>query len=206
MPIFKASDKLILFIHIPKAGGTSVRNWLSSEMTESLYMKHRSEMLPLVPQHFHRELLDDLFAPGFFDYSFTVVRNPFTRTLSEYNYRITRPGLKRSLMPKPSFDSWLNKTISKYKDDAYLFSNHVRPQHEFLIKGTEFFRLEDGLDALRRQLSALTGIEIAAELPHQNQSKKRTNALTEASAKKILEFYSRDFEHFGYDPGSWRDL
>lgn len=206
MPAFRIGDKLILFIHIPKAGGTSIKSWLASHAPENLYQKHRPEVFPCVPQHFHGELLDTLFAPGFFDYSFCVTRNPYDRILSEYNYRITRPKLRNKILPKPPFDRWLKGALTKYKKNTYVYSNHVRPQHEFLIEGTEVFRLEDGLRPLQERLAGLTGMELEDEIPTKNPSIKSETQISEDEAALIREFYAGDFERFGYDPESWRDL
>ncbi|PJI92672.1 sulfotransferase family protein [Yoonia maricola] len=206
MPAFRFRDKLILFIHIPKAGGTSIKSWMSEHAAESLYMKHRSEMFPLVPQHFHAELLDELFAPAFFDYSFCVTRNPYSRALSEYNYRITRPRLKNKLLPKPSFESWLQKSFARYKKDPYIFSNHLRPQHMFPIAETEVFRLEDGLEPLQERLAMMTGIGFAADLPHKNPSQKSVTAISDEAAAQIRAFYADDFKRFDYDPDNWSDI
>ncbi|EBA13096.1 sulfotransferase family 2 domain-containing protein [Roseobacter sp. CCS2] len=206
MPAYRFGKELILFIHIPKAGGTSIKSWMSEHAPESLYMKDRRDMLPLVPQHFHKELLDALFAPAFFDYSFCVTRNPFSRTLSEYNYRITRPRLKNKLLPKPSFESWLRKSFARYEKDPYIFSNHLRPQHMFPIEKTEVFRLEDGLEPLQQRLAAMTGIAFAAALPHKNPSKKTVTAISDDAAGQIREFYAEDFKQFNYDPDNWSDV
>lgn len=206
MPIYKIKDKTILFIHIPKSGGTSLKTWLSAHGEQSLYLKHRKDMLPLVPQHFHREYLDALFAPGFFDYSFCITRNPYSRILSEYNYRITRPTLRNKALPSPSFDRWLKSSLRKYQSDPFLFSNHLRPQHEFPIEGTDVFRLEDGLDAVRHRLGDLTGIQSDETIPRKNISKKSANSLTEAQADRIYDFYQEDFKRFGYDRDSWKDV
>jgi len=206
MPAFRTENCLFLYFHIPKAGGTSIEEWLSGHAQRSLYQKHRPDAFPCVPQHFDGELINKLFAPGFFDYSFCVTRNPYARALSEYNYRITRPRLKNRILPKPSFKRWLRGTLSKYPGNRYIFSNHIRPQHEFMIDGTEFFRLEDGLGALRRRLADLTGIALGAELPRKNVSVKTSTTMPKDCAAMIRDFYAGDFERFGYDPDRWDDL
>ncbi|QBY01802.1 hypothetical protein E2K80_14610 [Rhodophyticola sp. CCM32] len=206
MPAFRFDGKLILFLHIPKAGGTSIEAWLSEQAPESLYQKHRPKVFPCVPQHFHGALIDTLFAPGFFDYSFCVTRNPYARILSEYNYRITRPRLKNKILPKPSFERWLNRAFSGFGRNPYVHSNHIRPQHEYMIRDTEFFRLEDGLDPLRDRLATLTGVILQADVPRKNPSIKTATAIPEAAAARIHSFYAKDFDLFGYDPDSWRDL
>lgn len=206
MPAFRIGTKLILFIHIPKSGGTSINSWLATQGPESLYQKHRPDDFPCVPQHFHGDVLNTLFAPGFFDYSFCVTRNPYSRILSEYNYRITRPRLKNKILPKPSFERWLKSALSAYSRDSYVHSNHVRPQHEFMIEGTEAFRLEDGLGPLRERLIQLTGIRIEEEIRTKNQSVKRETAISEQAAARIRDFYAGDFDRFSYNPESWRNL
>lgn len=205
MPAFRLNGKFILFLHIPKAGGTSIEEWLSAHGSKSLYQKHRPEEFPCVPQHFHGAMIDSLFAPDVFDYSFCVTRNPYARLLSEYNYRITRPRLKNRILPKPSLDAWVSRAVSGFGRDPFVHSNHIRPQHEFMIDATEAFRLEDGLDPLRDKLRTLTGLTMEADVPHRNPSVKTASQLTQRAAEKIRDFYIRDFELFGYDPDNWQN-
>ena len=46
MPAFRIGDKLILFIHIPNAGRTSIKSWLASHAPENLYQTHCPEIFP----------------------------------------------------------------------------------------------------------------------------------------------------------------
>ena len=75
-----------------------------------------------------------------------------------------------------------------------------------MIEGTESFRLEDSLGPLQERLAALTGIPLKEQIPTKNPSIKSATKISEYEAALIREFYADDFERFGYDPESWREL
>ncbi|MBV7410315.1 sulfotransferase family 2 domain-containing protein [Maritimibacter sp. DP1N21-5] len=206
MPIFRISGKTILFLHIPKAGGTSVEEFLAQHSGESFRMTLNTERLPCVPQHFHGEMIEKLFAPDFFDYAFSVTRNPYARILSEYNYRMQHRHKPYRWFPVPSFETWLKTTLGRYRRDPYVYSNHIRPQIAFRIAGSRSFRLEDQIGNLMSELAEETGVDAPPALPHANRSTKRATAMTEAAAQLIQDFYAMDFETFGYSRDSFRDL
>lgn len=204
MPIFKIAGKTILFLHIPKAGGTSVEEFLSGYSEESFRMHHNTEGLPCVPQHFHAALMAKLFAPDFFDYSFCVARNPYARIVSEYNYRMQHRHRPYRWFPKPKFETWLRATLARYRHNPYIYSNHIRPQSAFRLPETRPFRLEDQVGLLMQELGELTGLRTPEALPHANRSKKGNAAISERSAELIYDFYREDFETFGYERDSFR--
>ncbi len=204
MPIFKLGTKTILFLHIPKAGGTSVERWLSQSATESFHLSRNALGLPCVPQHFHGALIDALFAPGFFDYSFAVTRNPYRRLLSEYNYRMGHRRRRDRLLPAPSFGRWTRRVLRRQPKTPYLLSNHIRPQIEFCIDGTETFRLEDQLPELYARLAGAGLGDLAEDLPQSNRSVPRATQIDPATAALIYDFYRSDFDRFGYARDSYR--
>ena len=206
MPSFHVGTTRILYFHIPKAGGTSTETWLADLGDMDLYQKFRSPGMVCVPQHYHGAMIAERFAPDHFDYSFTITRNPYARILSEYNYRITRPKLRYRLLPKPGFAGWLRRAFRAYQSDPFIYSNHIRPQHEFRLPDTEVFRIEDGFAPLRARLSEVTGVALPDQVPHKNVSSKRVSRLTERTARRIHEFYAEDFRLFDYDPDSWREI
>ena len=71
----------LLFTHIPKNAGTSIRQWLEQWVPDSQAMpnlhKHHT------PQHLHTRHLEDYT-------HFAVVRNPYDRLLSHYNFHVER--------------------------------------------------------------------------------------------------------------------
>lgn len=203
MPIFRLGQKNVLFLHIPKAGGTSIEAFLAEHSGESLRMKFNTLKLPCVPQHFHGALIETLFAPDFFDYSFCVPRNPYWRLLSEYNYRMGHRRFPWRHLPAPSFARWVRRTLARYRADPFVYSNHIRPQVAFRIAGTEAFRLEDQQEALMARLSAIAGVA-PQPLPHANASTPRATVIDAKTAQLIHAFYRDDFETFGYDPESYR--
>lgn len=204
MPIFRIKQKLVLFLHIPKAGGTSVEEWLSTLGSESMRMEFKNHGLPCVPQHFHGALMSDLFAPGFFDFSFAVSRNPYKRLLSEYNYRMShRPRRERYLIPEPSFSVWTRYVLWRYAQKPYIYSNHIRPQSEFRIDGTEVFRLEDQIPELTARIAEVCEVPPMGELPRANRSKARETKIDDATAARIYDFYRADFDNFGYERDSY---
>lgn len=205
MPIFRLAEKNLLFVHVPKAGGTSIERWLSAHATESFHVGNKAlPDFPCVPQHFHGAILDALFAPGFFDYSFCVVRNPYARLLSEYNYRRVEARRRERLLLAGGFAPWLRLTFRRYRASPYVLSNHIRPQVEFPTAGCEVFRLEDQLGALEARLGEVTGIGFDGPPAKSNVSKKSGARMTEVAAELIRGFYAADFERFGYDPASWK--
>lgn len=204
MPLARSDGRNILFIHIPKAGGTSIEEWLRQSYPLSFHNSRVDHGLPCVPQHFHAELLAYLFEKSFLDYSFAVVRNPYWRLLSEYNYRMSHRRRREAIFPRPGFRRWVAQTLRRYGKDKYIYGNHIRPQHEFVFPETEVFRLEAGLDVLRNRLREVLGTPLHAEIPQRNKSTTVVDVIDAETAAMIYDFYAGDFATYGYDRDSFR--
>jgi hypothetical protein len=206
MPIFKINHSNILFVHIPKAGGTSVERWLGNYSPIQFHTPLNTFGFPCVPQHFHGELISALFDLNFFHYKFSVVRNPYSRLLSEYNYRMSHRRSRERIFPRPGFERWVAKVLRQYPKNPYIYSNHIRRQVEFLVDDIEVFRLESDLPELHQRLLAICGIASAADFPFANRSTARESTISEAAAHRIYRFYREDFDKFGYDRDSYQNL
>ena len=171
MPIAQINNKLILFIHIPKTGGSSIENHLAKHSPLSFYGQMGPPMIPCSSRHFHGELLSDLFAKPVFDWTFMVVRHPLERLLSQYRYQTRKPNLVQNNLP---FSIWLRYALLRRRTNPYYRDNHFRPQHEFEAFGADIFRLEDGLEAPLEQLNKLTGLNETDDVAWTNKTNPKT--------------------------------
>lgn len=194
MPLYRFNSKIILFIHVPKCGGASCENMLQEAGgLQSMKAIRAHPPLPCSPQHFHGDLLRKLFRPGFYDYAFLVVRNPYDRLASEYKMR-------KKLDPDlPEFNAWTDEVFTGFAKDNFINDNHIRPQKQFHFDGVEIFRFEDGL--LRVMETVLGACDISCqsmEEAHKNMSEKEIFWARPSTIERIREFYAEDFQFFSY--------
>ncbi|KIC18761.1 MULTISPECIES: sulfotransferase family 2 domain-containing protein [unclassified Leisingera] len=198
MPLYRNGDKVILFVHIPKTGGSTVEEVLKAAgAPQALKYHKRLGYSNATPQHMHWEVIRHWIPQVFYDYAFAVVRHPLARLVSEYHWRkaITE---NREL---PDFDTWANRQMNRYPKDNYILDNHIRPQSEFLGPKVEAFRLEDGLDhAVHTGLEWL-GLPVDdVKIHHARKSERSPQTVSQKTLERAKAFYAADFERFGYDP------
>lgn len=198
MPSIDVNGRRVLFIHIPKTGGTSVTRWLQGLGRLRLHADTKPEGLKIAPQHLTFADVDCMLGADLFDYAFTVVRNPFTRMDSEFRMRqkLRQGGFFGGAL---HFSTWLDRAIIDTRANATHFDSHIRPQWHFISDRLRVFRFEDGMPNILQQISRDLGIPAPATVPH---------ALTTPGIPpvrwdrpdilRMQEFYRKDFDHFGY--------
>ncbi|MBN9509331.1 MAG: sulfotransferase family 2 domain-containing protein [Alphaproteobacteria bacterium] len=203
MPVFFNDSIKILYIHIPKTGGTSVTLFFERNGFQTAYLD--GDILPTglntvrrcSPQHMHAETLNAVFNLGKFDYRFATVRNPLSRIVSEYKMRFA--GRED---PTP-LDAWLREILARYQHNAYIHDNHIRPQTEFLVPDCEVFKLEDGYtDRWVETLAARTGIDFAVrKVWHARRAPPHAGgtAPTRDVIERVQAFYAQDYDVLGYE-------
>jgi hypothetical protein len=192
MPIYDVNGKKCLFIHIPKCGGSSIERWLEQFSVSSFWSPEILDSFPCTPQHFHSEILEHLFCADYFDYVFTVCRNPIDRLLSEYKFRM---GPRRQ---KIEFSNWLYSRIREYRENNFTSDNHLRPQYEFLAFASEVFHFEEGISNIVSTLSTKLGVPGCSEVYHEKRSIQFEVQIDQDLLEFIENHYKRDFETFGY--------
>jgi hypothetical protein len=138
MPILYRQSDSVFFYHIPKTGGRAIEEHLRSQKVRiALHSPklHGTDKLgfPCSPQHFHAEIVTNLFRDKtFFKLRFAVVRHPVDRMLSEY--RMFDANLRVSI------HKWVDRSFIRYSTDSYYRDNHFRPQTEFIDQLTAVYR------------------------------------------------------------------
>ncbi len=182
----------IVFIHIPKAAGTSIAGLL--------YGKRNGH---LKAEYVQKEL-GKTFADKF---SFSVSRNPYDRLVSAYNF--ARQGeTKHGAIAHPEFyQSAVFDTFESFvkswlvKQDLNTLDPVFQPQHLFVFKEgnclvDELFKVEE-MGRLEDKLSDLLNKEVHFKKKNQSTYKEEINYIPELK-ELVYQLYQKDFELFNY--------
>lgn len=213
MPVLIAGTKKVLYIHVPKTGGSWVEDLMRSYGPVSgVRFGDAFGGLPCSPQHFHAPLLEHIYSTdrwaveNTFDFVFMTVRDPVPRLQSEFRYRVvaSRPvRLAQRMGLAADFGRWARRALARARRDPFALDNHLRPQTEFQAFGAHVFRVEDGLDRITVALDELTGSKGTPPAQPVNRSKSTFRARYSLSPQlrdRIGDYYARDYELFGYEP------
>ena len=195
MPVAIVNGRSVLFVHIPKTGGSSVERYLSQHGPLLLNGNGRAVGLRCSAQHLHAAALASLEATQGHDWTFTIVRHPVARLVSEYRYQMRKPGWLRS---RVSFSGWLSYALARRAIDSWYRDNHFRPQHEFILPGMEIMRFEDGVDTCLRRVAERLETPAPITSIREKPSPDTPMTLTSPVLARIEQAYARDFADFGY--------
>jgi hypothetical protein len=209
VPIFRIQNKLVLFIHIPKTGGSSIERLLSQHGKVGFLQEDHVAWVwgKCTPQHFHSEIYRALFRQKIFDYVFAVVRHPYSRALSSYMmHKMGQAPDSMHLSREVGFSEWVFRALAVADRDPYVLDNHLRPQHEFITTNVELFRFEDGLSSVIKAVGGKLGLTLNGPLPHLKKAPDVTVRVGQQALERLREFYKADFLEFGYDDNIERFL
>lgn len=191
-PIIKGRRRSYIFIHINKTGGTSVVNVVGAPSKK--YKRHLTvkEIIDMVGQENFRKA-----------YRFSIVRNPWDKVVSHYNYRTRTNQTKMKEDPIPFID-WVICTYGDAKDGFYYDNPKMfQPQVEWLrdYNGNiavdsiiKFERLSEGF----QEIAKIIGVN--GNLPHLNKSSRGNyrNYYDRETINIVYNWFHDDVELFRY--------
>lgn len=200
MPIFDIGRRSVLFVHIPKAAGSSTTKWLSEHGKASFVRPRPVPPFRITPQHFRWRDYDYLLDAPVFDYAFAIVRDPFSRFESEYFW--AHRAANATGEPWDDFSHWAERQIIAASSDLFHADNHFCPQVNFLAAAVKVFKVEEGLDNIVAQISEALEIPPPEKTPHLNARSDSAREIKWSGdvIELVRDFYSVDFAEFGYDP------
>jgi hypothetical protein len=201
MPYYKNVN--LLFIHIPKTGGTVVENQIKKKYNEQLYSEKNNSILP---KPYNNYSLQHQFYKTIFEHKkilnvnfnnikvFTIIRNPYDRIISDlFWYEL----INENSSPDEVYSIIKNKYL--YRNDL---DNHNTPQYLYITnddgdiyENIKIFRTEE-LNIKNNELNKFLGFNI--NIIKNNVNKDYSKYLNDNSIAIIESFYAKDFEIFGY--------
>jgi len=189
-PLRQGRNGPYIFIHINKTAGTSIGNAIG------LPVKHHQTAREIIAK-----IGKDKWNTA---YKFTLVRNPWDKVVSHYEYRRKRNKTEVATR-NVSFSEWVKKTYGTDKD-PFFYNNPkaFQPQVEWLKDEQgriaidfigKFESINDDFDQIKR----IIGIE--AELPHLNASKRASyqSYYDDETRLIVAQWFHEDIEAFGYN-------
>lgn len=187
-------QKSLLFVHIPKAAGTSI--------ARVVYGKRVGHFSAL-------ELRGFLGNQKFLiNKKFTVVRNPYDRLISAYNFAIQGGAVDGAVNNPALYKGEAFRTFKSFvtewlvHQDLHTVELIFRPQYLFVYEGenclVDYVGKVEALGELEQWLIRALGKTI--EIPHTNRSKQSMGAehLDQSTADVVYALYKTDFEKFNY--------
>jgi hypothetical protein len=197
----------LVFVHIPKTAGTSIRDWYKhtyGKFEKSMHASRSHPVLERAAQHCA---------------SFSVVRNPYDLVYSWYRYKREMLGETRHRDPKElaawekGFSYWLPRYVDKvnYSPDktGYRDFNPISPgytQLSYLRNSTgavdctftlRFERLQQDFAIVKDY--ARSTYDLPVKNVTQIESRDYRTAYDVATRRIVERIYSEDLEFFNYD-------
>ena len=184
-----------VFIHIPKAAGTSLTKTLFAAPSRHL---HYTEYECTNPQKFRKY------------FKFTFVRNPYDRLFSAYTFlkkgglnELDRTWAQQHLSAYSDFDSFVHGWVSPENIQTW---THFKPQHFWICDASlnlkvDFVGRFEQMDADVAVVQARLGMPVA-RLPKinvTNRPRSAEEAYTAEMRAIVAQVYQTDFKLFAYD-------
>jgi hypothetical protein len=194
-------SKKLLFLHIPKKGGSSVERSLNLHPHQ---VSDPQKFLSGTEKHLqhltYEEVLGLKRGESLYNYNtFCIIRNLIDRFFSEFQWRKKINHLLTSEMNVKMFA----KHLIYLKEDRKLHREcHFRFQSDyFYVNGKpaeniKVFRLEDGMQKVQDWLSNYCSIKI--EIPHANSTKKIVSLRSAEILNLVKIIYGEDAEKLEY--------
>ena len=191
-----SDQKKLLFIHIPKCGGTSIEKSFPEKRPFIGYGIFKNKAL----QHLNYSEYKKIYHTRWNTYeTFSIVRDPYKRFISDYNF-INNIYIRKNISVL-SIDDYLDRAekilngeeFDKYDDHFYLQTSYIfNNENELMVKN--LFKLEN-IDEIKDFLKKYDLLML-----HKNKGKKTNEEviLTNEQKERFYNIYKKDYELLEY--------
>ena len=186
------SERALIFVHIPKTGGTSIHKALDLPDPRRAAGLRKHHPATEIAAHFPDERWQNAF-------KFAFVRNPYTRLVSHYFYRKKEGRILKHYGRELSFNDWVQRALGAEQP------GNLRPQYEWVADQNGQLMLDyigkfEQLSLDFTEILNRVGLRLK-KLPHLNRNAASINYLDlydVVSQQLAADFYHEDFQRFGY--------
>ena len=218
MPI--CHDKKLIFVHIPKNGGTSIESALNLEHIENLYskapikysnmdidksrfttIKELDDMWYRTPQHLTANQIQKLYPSTFNNpeyKSFAIVRNPYDRLVSEWAYIQSHAVTLSKDFKNMPFDEFVYSIfLLPSFTRTLLFDSHLDTQKSYIVDSTGN-TIVDNVFGFEEIYKCFDWLNIPYVKCMESNHKPYQEYYNKDLQKFVYDIYKEDFEHFKY--------
>jgi len=197
--ITKSNNNNLEFVHIPKTGGTAIEilglkngiEWGSKKINKLNVIKNEDNCS--LWHNSTQEFIDSD--------TFVVVRNPYERIVSEYNYRETE--CKNN--DEEHMNNWIQQKIRQSYSDPHLYDNHFLPMSTYVYDKNGNKKIDHVLkyENLNKDIEFLfktyniDDFDISKKY-NDKKCNGNVSGLSKVSINMINYKYDEDFYNFGY--------
>ena len=191
----------ILFLHVPKTGGTNILNYFVKRHDSKDNLKLYYPVGDLEWSHATYDMCKKELGNIFNEiYKFTIVRNPYDKMVSEFFYR-KKYNYKRTFNSlEMNFEKFINHLYENFqsiKQMPHIEQSHFIPQKKFCGEGVNEFKFEK-FEEIILFLNKKFNLAIVNKKENQSEHSNYKEYYNDEIAKKIFKLYEEDFDYFKY--------
>lgn len=205
MPVFP--DLGLIFVHVPKTGGGTIRHALSPyrQAQSSSIARRATSFLPVMEplDKLHIRMHDSAawmrrkIGPALYDrfLSFAIVRDPYDRAISEYEFLRQRPSHRRhSRAMQWTFTDFVRQKPARSCVQVGMIAD---PSDRLLVdRLVRFEAMAEGVNAILEQIGVPE--RIGSGRRNMSVRRPRESYLTDEAVEVINRRSARDFVVLGY--------
>ncbi len=192
----------LIFVHIPKTGGTTIEQSLSLMTKNNWYeIKDGKACQHYLWKNYKNKLPNAKFKNYF---KFSICRNPYTRFLSEYYWCEIKGFGHRHNQTVDQFINSVQNICEKKQYNLSIFHDHLLPQYKFIyddnnvLKIDKLFKFEK-FEEIELFLKKKYIMKPFYKANSCRVRKKQQIQLTQIQKNKIYDIYQKDFVLLGYE-------
>lgn len=214
-----SKDAAKVFFHVPKTGGSSIREALEHELPNFLNIRrysdldgwsdvlkaHKKKPYDLIAGHLRFQALRELYDSSNNITAMTFLRDPAARVLSQYRYMASPkyPDFKTFNKKFPSLDAFVKDAIGSNPTVTTLLGNctsldqavHVASRNFMFIGLTENSAMHS---FLVQRCFGLSAFHVPGRINQTINTKKNNVEYTDETRSIIMEKCSLDFEFYDF--------